>query len=202
VGLVALPALVLSGCDIVSPLKGGVGTAKVKINATFTGNGTEQPGTTFAPGPNGTTLVQNKTIKGTFTATLPKKIDPTPPKPKAAAAGGGIKIATGTFIARSSGAFNPATNSATLSGVQVLKFDQGLGEACMKLETTVTNGGANETGTFTLVGGTKIAGKARFAGTYSGSQGPTGFTGTLNGKGKLGKSLRPHNADCKAIRGL
>lgn len=198
VGLFALPILVLSGCDIVN----GGGVAKVKINATFSGTGTEQPGTTFAPGPNGTTLIQNKTVKGTFTATLPSKIDPTPPKPKAAAAGGGIKAASGTFIARSSGTFNPVNNSATLSGVQVLKFNQGLGEACLKIETSITNGGANETGTFTLIGGTKVAGRARLSGTYSGAAGPSGFTGRLNGKGKLGKSLRPHNADCKAIRGL
>jgi hypothetical protein len=205
VGLIALPALVLAGCDAFGGgvLAGG-GTAKVKFTATYSGTASELPGTVTTPNPNGTLNIQNKTIKGTFSGKLPVKIDPTPPKKKSAgAAAGGIKSVSGTFIGRSSGTFNPATGTAELTGVQVLKFNGGvLGEACLKVTTKVTNGGNNETGTFTLVGGTKVAGRARFSGTYTGAAAASGYTGKLSGKGKLGKPARPHNADCKAIRGL
>ncbi len=79
-----------------------------------------------------------------------------------------------------------------------------VGEACLSLSLTTSNQGKSETGSVTLLGGTKSAAKARFSGTFTKSLTfPTAttasLTGSLVGSGKSPKKARPLTADCKAL---
>ncbi len=205
-------ALALSGCDPESwyLLAGGHASGgkskvqKIKVTTSFSGNQTFLPGATFTPGPGpGERTVTNEVNKGSFSATLPFRINLG--KPKASSAAFGVRSVSGNFIVKLGGTYNPSTGTGTFSGVELIRFNQAkLGQACLTFTSNVTNQGANDSGTFILVGGTKAAAKMRFSGTFSetlvfGPSNTATFSGSLSGKGKYPKSARPLNAECKAL---
>jgi hypothetical protein len=208
---VGLAALVLGGCGFMSaPLGGGAGGGKapvkrISVTAPYTVSETVQPGTTFTPSGPGTFAVGNQVVKGTFNSTLPFKIDPVPrKKKKAAAAGGGFRSVSGSFVSKLAGTFNAMTQTGTFSGVKVIRFGQGkLGDACLTWNSTVSNNGNTENGSFNLVGGTKLAATARMTGSYTGTKTQTGVnatvTGTVTVSGKVGKPAKGLTSECQAL---
>jgi hypothetical protein len=165
-----------------------------------------QPGTIFTPTGGGNFAVSNQVVKGTFSATLPFAIDPSIPKRKrkAAAAGGGIRSVSGTFVSKLAGTYNAPAGTGTFSGVKVLRFSQGkLGDACLTWNSTVSNNGNTESGSFSLAGGTKLAARSRMSGTYTGTKTQTGMTATVTGtitvSGKVGKPARGLTPECSAL---
>ena len=206
----ALAALLLGGCGFLSagPLGHSGGgqspTKKIKVTAPYTASETVQPGTIFNPTGGGNFAVSNQVVKGTFSATLPSKIDPSIPKRKAGASGGGFRAVSGRFVSKLAGTFNQPAGTGTFNGVRVLRFDQGkLGDACFTWSSTVSNNGNTENGSFSLAGGTKLAARARMSGTYSGTKSQTGqnatVTGTLSVTGKVGKPARGLTSECQAL---
>lgn len=209
--LAAVAALGLGGCGFFSAQSGG-GKAPVKrinVSTPYSATGTVQPGTIFTPAGGGSFNVSNQVVKGTFSATLPTRIDPSLPKRKkrsASAAGGGLRSVSGTFVSKLAGTYNAATGTGTFTGVKLVRFAQGkLGNACLTWNSSVTNNGNNETGSFTLAGGTKLAARARFTGTYAGTKSQVGttatVTGTITASGKVGKPARGLTPDCQALVG-
>ena len=210
-GLAAVVAIVLAGCDPPSwylsggahSSGGGGGTVKLRANAPFGGTETFLPGTVFTPQPGGTTSVSNNITKGTFSSTSANAI--TLPRSLAAAAKG-FKTVSGTFVAKTSGTLTPSSGTGQLTGTLVMRFSPAsVGIACLGITINTSNQGKSETGSFTLLGGTKSAAKARFAGTFTKSLTfPTGntasVTGSLAGSGKSPKKARPLTADCKALQ--
>jgi hypothetical protein len=212
IALSGLLAVGLGGCfsqELVLPFGaqsagGGGKVQKLKTSAPVSGSITFLPGTVIIHGPGGQQTIASETNKGTFSATLPKRIALR--KPKASAAGGGIKTVSGSFIQLGGGTFTPSTQSGSFTGTLLLRFDQAkLGLACLNLSANVTDNGRNQSGTFTLVGGTKIAASVRFSGTWTQALQSTGasttsFTGNITGQGTYPKSARPLNADCKSLQ--
>lgn len=205
----------LSGCSFydsvpVGGSSGGKGRAKsINISTAFTQTGTVQPGTVFAPGPTPTSVViTGQVSKGTFSATLPFKVNPNLPKKKkkAGAAGGGISSVSGSVVSRISGTYDFVAGTGTFTGVQVLRFNQAkLGDACLTFTSTASNFAKNETGEFILAGGTKLAARTRATGSYTASkpaQGPTAtVSGTLTLTGKIGKPAKGLTPACSALAG-
>lgn len=214
--LAGLLVFVLSGCDppswYLSAHSSGKGkTRKINVSATFTGTETFQPGTIFTPGPGGVTTVQNNVAKGPFSGTLPFKINLNPPRAKkgsASAAGGGVRTVSGTYVAKSSGSFTASTGTGQFTGTMLMRFAQAkIGDACLTFSLTSGSSGATESGSFSLVGGTKAAATSRFTGTFTktlqqtGTAGAISVSGSMSGQGKVDKPARPLNADCQALIG-
>jgi hypothetical protein len=203
--LVVASALILGGCGAYGV--GGSGSpsvTKVKVTAPFTETGTVQPGTTFTPSGPGTVTVGNQVVEGQFSSKLPSKI--TLPGKKgtgSAAAVGGIRSVSGRFISRLAGSLNLLTGAGTFSGTKVMRLNGKLGDLCLTWTSNTTNGGNNETGTFRVAGGTKVAATARGGGTYTATKSQNGTTATLTGtvkaSGKIGKPAKKPSADCKAL---
>lgn len=215
--LTGLLAVGLSGCfsqELVLPFGaqsagGGGKVQKLKTeSAPFSGTITFLPGTVVTQGPGpGEQTISNETNSGSFSATLPKAIALRKPGARAAAKGG-LKTVNGSYVQRGSGIYTPATQSGSFTGVLLLSFSQAkLGQACLTLSSTPTSAGRAESGTFALIGGTKIAARMRFSGSYTQVVQPTGtntstYTGSLSGQGKYPKSARPLNADCASLQPL
>jgi len=182
-----------------SPLK------RINVTTPYSVSESVQPGTVFTPTSPGIFAVSNQIVKGTFSATLPFKVDPSIPKgKKKASAAAGFRSVSGTFVSKLQGTYNAISNTGTFNGVRLLRFSQGpLGDACLTWSSTVSATTNAETGDFSLVGGTKLAARARMTGTYSGTKSQTGTNATVTGSitvsGKVGKPARGLNADCQAL---
>jgi len=208
--LVGAAAIALTGCDPPSwymnagahSSGGAGGITKLRANAPFGGTETFLPGTVFTPQPGGTTTVSNNVTTGTFSSssanpiTLPRSL---------AAASKGFKTVSGTFVAKTSGTLTQSAGTGQLTGTLVMRFSPAsVGTACLSISITTSNQGKNESGSFTLLGGTASAAKARFSGTFTKSltfptQNTANVNGTLIGSGKSPKKARPLTADCKAL---
>jgi hypothetical protein len=179
------------------------------VTTPYSETGTAQPGTSFTPTGGGNVTVANEIVKGTFSATLPFKINPNLPKAKkkkAGAAGGGLSAVSGTFISKLGGTYNFISGTGTFTGIKVMRFAQGkLGDACLTWSSSVTNFKNNVSGSFSLAGGTKNSARSRVTGSYTGTKSQTGptatTTGTLTVSGRIGKPARALTPECTALVG-
>lgn len=200
-------SVLIGGCTAYGV--GGAGSpsvVKAKVTAPYTETGTVQPGTTFTPsGQPGEVAVGNQVVKGRFSSKLPSKIT-LPGKKRgtgSAAAAGAIKFISGRFISRLAGSLNLLTGAGTFSGIKVMRLNGKLGDVCLTWTSNTSDGGNNETGTFRLAGGTRVAATARGGGTYTAKKSQNGttatVTGTVKASGKIGKPAKKPSADCKAL---
>ncbi len=200
----------LGGCGFggAGPAGGGGPLKKIRLSTPYSVSQTVQNPGTFTPaGPN-TVTVKGQISKGTFSAKLPNAVNPTPPKKKSAGAAGGgsVKSVSGTFISQLDGTSNFVNGTGDFKGPLVIDFSKGsFGVACLSWESKVSNNGNTETGSFILIGGTKLAARSRFSGTFTGNKTqagpgqPSTVNGTIKLAGKVGKPTRAMNADCKSL---
>ena len=208
--MAAVLSMLLSGCGFLGVWPGATGSGggapvkKVKLTTPYSVTETVQQPGTFTPAGGTNVTVKDQIVKGTFSAKLPSPVNPNPPKRSAGTAGGAVAAVSGSFISKLGGTSDFATGAGSFSGIRVIDFTKGaFGVACLSWESKIS--GNTETGTFRLIGGTKLSGKSRFSGTYTGnkSQGgpgqPATVTGTLKLAGKVGKPAKAMNAECKAL---
>jgi hypothetical protein len=203
----------LSGCGLLSGWPGATGSGgggkapvkKVKVSANYSATETVQQTGTFTPAGGTKTNVSGQIARGTFSAKLPVKVNPVPKA--AGAAGGGVKAVSGSFISKLDGTADFLAGTGDYHGLRVIDFSKGsFGVACLSWTSKLSNGSNTENGSFSLIGGTKLAGKSRFSGTYTGTRSQTGgpgepatVTGTIQLGGKVGKPAKKMSADCKAL---
>jgi hypothetical protein len=155
------------------------------------------PGTsTFEP-PGRT--VKGAVWKGTFTA-----------KPNASANKGakalGLKLGSGTVVAKYDGQEDYSIGKASASGYQLITFkDKKTGSICAKVDYSGTDHGKTYTGTFKSVGGTGKLAKVKASGTFTSKDESAGAgPGTVSGKGSASslKKAVALPAACKALQGV
>lgn len=181
---------------------------RYSVNTPFTGSVVALPGGTFTPSPDGQSVaIADRPYSGDYSVVLPTRAK-VPVSPKSSKTFK-VKALTGPYYTTISGTtFSSGTSQ--LNGVQVIKFSRAkLGVACVSFTTTVTDNGRNATGSFSLEGGTKVAKRMTFSGTFTqsspaqptgGSASPT--TGTLTGEIRFNKKPRGLTPQCAALVGF
>ena len=210
VALVA-PALVISGCAYqghgqqrsagASAAAGPV--TKLKVSRAYTGTVTGQQGGTFTPAPDGKSVaVQDRPFNGTLTATLPKKIEVQ--KKPGSDSTFKLKRLNGVYASSVDGT-TYSSGSGQWTGLQLVRFaKRPLGTACLSFAATTTNNDRDETGAFTLIGGTGASKRARFSGTFTQTGQPSpGATspvsGVITGKLRFNRKPRALTPACRAL---